>query len=126
MTYAVISDRGRQYTVKPGQRVRLDLLAQEPGAKVVFDRVLFFGGGPGGDAPVAGAPTVEGATVEATVVRHAKDKKIVVFKIRRRKGYRRKQGHRQGFTEVVIDAVNGAGGEARPAENAPRAGSKKG
>ena len=107
MTYAVISDRGRQHTVKPGQRVRLDLRDAKPGDKVVFDQVLLFGGE---DGVVSGAPTVEGASVEATVVRHGKDKKIVVFKIRRRKGYRRKQGHRQNFTEVVIDSVNGASG----------------
>ena len=110
MTYAVISDRGRQHTVKPGQRVRLDLCDAHPGDKVVFDQVLLVGGDGG---IVAGAPTVDGASVVATVVRHGKDKKIVVFKIRRRKGYRRKQGHRQNFTEVVIDAVNGSSGSTK-------------
>jgi large subunit ribosomal protein L21 len=103
-SYAVISDRGRQVLVRPGERVRL---ASREGAKagdrVVFDDVLFVGGDgakEGGDA--------SGARVEGTVLRHGRGKKLIVFKFRRRKGYRRKRGHRQDFTEVRIDSV-GAG-----------------
>jgi large subunit ribosomal protein L21 len=105
MSYAVINDRGQQYTVKPGERVKCALRGEEPGAKVVFDHVLLMGGeGP----TLVGTPEVAGARVEGTVVRHGRAKKIIVFKKKRRKGYRRKQGHRQGFTEVRIDAVHGA------------------
>src|SRR5262245_66693644 len=107
MPYAVISDRGRQYTVKAGERVRLALRDGAPGDKVAFARVLLCRGD--GDAEgVAGTPQVDGARVEGVILRHGREKKIVVYKIKRRKGYRRKQGHRQDYTEVRIDAVHGA------------------
>jgi large subunit ribosomal protein L21 len=100
--YAVISDRGKQYLVKPGERVRVDLRTEEPGAKVVFDQVLLVSG----DGSVrAGRPLLEGATVEATVVGEVKGVKLVVFKKRRRKGLRRKNGHRQRFTDLVVDRI---------------------
>jgi large subunit ribosomal protein L21 len=102
--YAVIDDRGSQYTVKPGQKVRFDLRDGAPGDAVVFDRVLLVASAAG---TVIGSPAVAGARVEGTVLRHGRAKKIVVFKKRRRKGYRRKQGHRQDFTEVRIDSVVG-------------------
>lgn len=105
LPYAVFDDGGSQYTVKPGQKVRLELRDAEPGSKVVFDRVLLLATDAG---TTVGTPSVAGARVEATLVRHGRAKKIVVFKKRRRKGYRRKQGHRQGFSEVRIDAVVGA------------------
>jgi large subunit ribosomal protein L21 len=104
MPYAVISDRGRQYTVKAGERVRMDLRDGAPGDKVVFDRVLLYRGD-GDEEGVAGTPAIDGARVEGVIVRHGRAKKIVVYKIKRRKGYRRKQGHRQDFTEVRIDSV---------------------
>ena len=105
MTYAVISDRNKQYSVRAGERVRLDLrTTDKAGDKVTFDQVLLVGGGVGG--AVAGAPTVAGASVEGSVLGLGRAKKIVVFKFRRRKGYRRKQGHRQGWTDVRIDAVH--------------------
>ena len=101
--YAVISDRGSQYTVRAGERLRVASREGNLGDRVVFDRVLLVGGV--GD-PVLGTPAVGGARVDGTIVRHGRAKKVVVFKIKRRKGYRRKQGHRQGFTEVRIDAVH--------------------
>jgi large subunit ribosomal protein L21 len=104
MPYAVISDRGSQYTVKPGERLRVASREGKPGEKVVFDKVLLFGGD---GAAKVGSPEVAGARVEATLVRHGRGKKVIIFKIRRRKGYRRKQGHRQDFTEVLIDSVVG-------------------
>ena len=103
MAYAVISDRGKQYTVRPGERVRLDRSDVEPGAKLVFEQVLLLGGGDDGE--VKHGDAVKGARVEGTVLRHGRGKKVIVFKIRRRKGYRRKQGHRQDFTDVRIDSV---------------------
>ena len=102
MAYAIIRDRNRQYTVKPGLRVRMAKRAAKPGDKVVFDHVLLVGSEAGA---TEGTPEVAGARVEGTVVRQGRAKKIVVFKKRRRKGYRRKQGHRQDFTEVLIDSV---------------------
>jgi large subunit ribosomal protein L21 len=104
MPYAVISDRGKQYTVRPGERVRIAARDGAPGDKVVFDTVLLLGGGD--DGPKSGTPSLSGARVEGTVVGHGRGKKLVVYKIRRRKGYRRKQGHRQDYTDVRIDAVS--------------------
>jgi len=103
MPYAVFDDHGSQYTVKPGQRLRLELQKAEPGAKVVFDRVLLVSTDAG--TTTVGTPAVAGARVEGTVVRHGRAKKIVVFKKRRRKGYRRKQGHRQYETVIRVTGI---------------------
>lgn len=100
--YAVIVDRGKQYLVKPGERIRVDLRPEAPGEQVVFDRVLLTSS----DVEVrAGAPVVEGVTVDATVLAEVKDRKIVVFKKKRRKMYRRKQGHRQRYTDLRVDRI---------------------
>ena len=100
--YAVIADRGKQYFAAPGERLRVDLRPEAPGEKVVFDRVLLVSSE---DGVKAGAPVVDGARVEATVLGDVKDRKLVVFKKKRRKGYRRKQGHRQRYTELRVDAI---------------------
>jgi large subunit ribosomal protein L21 len=101
--YAVFQTGGKQFRAEPGTRLRVPSLDAEPGASVVFDHVLIAGDG---DTNVqVGAPTVAGATVKAEVLRHGRDKKIIVFKRKRRKGYRKKQGHRQGFTEIRVDEV---------------------
>ena len=100
--YAVIQDRGKQYFVKPGERVRVDLRPEAPGEKVVFDRVLLVGGT---DQVQAGAPLVEGVKVEATVLGEFKDRKVIVFKKKRRKMYRRKQGHRQRYTDLHVESI---------------------
>ena len=100
--YAVINDRGKQYTVKAGDRLRVDLMEIDPGSEIVFDRVLLVGGDEG---IRVGQPAVDGATVKGTVLGEYKDKKIIVFKKKRRKKYRRKQGHRQRYTDVLVDAI---------------------
>jgi large subunit ribosomal protein L21 len=101
--YAVFQTGGKQFRAEPGARLRVPSLDVEPGSSVVFDQVLLAGDG---DASVqVGAPMVAGATVKAEVLRHGRDKKIIVFKRKRRKGYRKKQGHRQGFTEIRVDEV---------------------
>ena len=100
--YAVIADRGKQYFVKPGERVRVELMTDAPGATVVFDRVLLVSDD--GGARV-GAPTVAGARVEATVLGMIKSKKLIVFKKKRRKGYQRKQGHRQRYTDLKVERI---------------------
>lgn len=101
--YAVIDDRGKQYLVRAGERVRLDLRTEPAGAKLVFDRVLLVGGDQG---VKAGTPTVAGATVEAKVLGMVKGRKLVVFHKRRRKFMRRRNGHRQRFTDVEIERIS--------------------
>lgn len=101
--YAVFETGGKQFRAEPGARLRIPSLEAEPGAKITFDQVLLAG--EEGAQVHVGTPTVAGATVTAEVLRHARTPKIIVFKRKRRKNYRRKQGHRQGFTEIRIDAV---------------------
>jgi large subunit ribosomal protein L21 len=100
--YAVFQTGGKQFRAEPGARLRIPTLDLEPGAAVVFDQVLLTGDG---EKTEVGAPTVAGATVRAEVLRHGRDKKIIIFKRKRRKGYRKKQGHRQDFTEIRVDEV---------------------
>jgi len=100
--YAVFRTGGKQFRAEPGKKIRVPTMEVEPGESVTFDDVLLASDGK--DVQV-GAPTVNGVTVKAEVVRHGRDKKIIVFKRKRRKGYRRKQGHRQGFTEIRVDEI---------------------
>ena len=102
--YAVIRSGGKQYKVAPGEKHRLEQLAAEVGAKITLDQVLMVGDG---ENVRLGTPTIAGATVQATVVAHGRGPKVEIFKMRRRKNYRRHQGHRQGFTEVQIDGIVG-------------------
>ena len=103
--YAVIQTGGKQYRVKSGEQVKIELLAAEVGATVSFDRVLMLGEGEG---VKVGAPFVSGAAVKATVVAQGRGEKVRIFKLRRRKHFAKTQGHRQGFTEVRIDEIVGA------------------
>ena len=101
--YAVFQTGGKQFRAEPGTRIRIPSLDIEHGDSVTFDEVLLTGDA---DENVqVGAPTVDGAKVTAEVLRHGRDKKVIVFKRKRRKGYRRKQGHRQDFTEIRIDEI---------------------
>lgn len=102
--YAVFQTGGKQFRAEPGSRLRIPSLAAEPGDKVTFGEVLLAGDGTEGNVQV-GSPTLEGVSVTAEVLRHGRTDKIMVFKRKRRKGYRRRQGHRQGFTEIRIDQV---------------------
>ncbi len=114
--YAIFRAQGKQFRAEPDVTLRLPSLEAEPGDKVSFDEVLLAERE--GDVRV-GTPTVEGARVAAEVVRHGRGDKIVVYKMKRRKGYRRKQGHRQGFTEVRIVEIGFPKGKAkRPAKRA--------
>lgn len=111
--YAIVTISGKQYRVSAGDRVRVDLLGapseQQPaeystGANLVFDNVLLVGG----EGPVkVGQPTVSGASVNATVTRHAKGTKLWAFKRKRRKGFSKIRGHRQWFTELEITGIKG-------------------
>jgi large subunit ribosomal protein L21 len=101
--YVVFRTGGKQFRAEPGTLLRIPSVDVEPGESVVFEDVLLAGGG---DAGVrVGTPTVAGASVKAQVLRHGREKKITVFKKKRRKGYHKKQGHRQGFTEIRVDEV---------------------
>ena len=100
--YAVFRTGGKQYRAEAGKALRIPTLSVEPGDAVTFEEVLLTSDG---DNVQVGSPTVDGAKVKAEVLRHGRDRKIIVFKRKRRKGYRRKQGHRQGFTEIRIDEI---------------------
>jgi len=99
--YAVIKTGGKQYRVSEGDRIRIEKLAGEVGSEFTFDEVLMLGG----DKVAVGTPTVSGASVKAKIVAQDRAKKIVVFKYKRRKNYRRKNGHRQPYTEIEITGV---------------------
>lgn len=102
--YAVIETGGKQYKVSEGDVIFVEKLSLEDGAAVSFDKVLVVGEG---DSVKIGNPVVSGATVSGTVVKNGKSKKITVFKMKRKKGYRRTQGHRQPYTKVQIDKISG-------------------
>ena len=101
--YAVFQTGGKQFRAEPGARLRVPSLTAEPGDTVTFEEVLLTGDGE--ESVRVGTPNVDGASVKAEILRHGRDKKIIVFKRKRRKGYRRKQGHRQGFTEIRVDEI---------------------
>jgi large subunit ribosomal protein L21 len=104
MTYAIFKAAGQQFRAEKGAMLRVPRLQGEPGDKVTFDEVLLSARG---DTVKAGAPAVKGAKVVGEIVRHARDKKIIVFRFKRRKNYRKKTGHRQEFTEIRITDVKG-------------------
>jgi large subunit ribosomal protein L21 len=102
--YAVIKTGGKQYKVAPGEKLKVEQIPADVGAAVVLDQVLMVGDG---ELVRLGQPTVAGATVTATVLAHGRGEKLRIFKMRRRKHYQKHQGHRQGFTELKIDAIVG-------------------
>jgi len=101
--YAVFQTGGKQFRAEEGARLRIPTLEVEPGGSVTFDHVLLAGDGE--DSVQVGTPVVDGASVKAEVLRHGRGDKVIVFKRKRRKGYRKKQGHRQNFTEIRIDSI---------------------
>jgi large subunit ribosomal protein L21 len=100
--YAIIETGGKQLKVEEGQTVYIEKVDAAEGETVTFDKVLFVGG----ENVKVGTPLVEGATVTGKVEKHGRGKKIVVFKYKPKKNYRRKQGHRQPYTKVVIEKIN--------------------
>jgi large subunit ribosomal protein L21 len=100
--YAIIRTGGKQFRAEPGKTLRIPSVDLQPGETLRFEDVLL---GADGDNVRIGAPTVSGAAVTAEVVRHGRGEKIIIFKHKRRKNYRRKQGHRQGFTEVRVNDI---------------------
>jgi len=100
--YAVIKTGGKQYRVASGEKIKVEQIAADVGQEIVIDQVLAVGNG--AELKV-GTPLVSGATVKATVVAHGKHDKVHIFKMRRRKHYQKRQGHRQQFTELQIGAI---------------------
>jgi large subunit ribosomal protein L21 len=104
--YALVEFKGKQYKAEKGALLKVDKIDAEPGSNVDIDSVLLVSGE--GEAPVAvGAPYVPGAKVSATVESHGKDRKIIVFKYKPKKDYRRKQGHRQQYSIIKIADIAG-------------------
>ncbi|MFQ5679373.1 MAG: 50S ribosomal protein L21, partial [Gemmatimonadota bacterium] len=97
--YAIFRAQGKQFRAEPDATLRLPTLDVEPGEQVTFDEVLLA---ERDGALLIGTPSLAGASVQAEVLGHGRGEKVVVFKMKRRKGYRRKQGHRQGFTEIRV------------------------
>ncbi|WP_242117317.1 50S ribosomal protein L21 [Aestuariivivens sediminicola] len=104
--YAIVEIAGQQFKVKKDQKVFVNRLQAEEGKKVDFDNVLLVGDG---DKVTVGAPAIDGAQVSAKVLKHLKGDKVIVFKKKRRKGYRVKNGHRQALTEIIIEGIAASG-----------------
>ena len=100
--YAIIATGGKQYKVSEGDIITIEKLGIEAGEKVTFDQVLAVSG----DDLKIGNPTVDGATVDATVVKEGRGKKVIVYKYKRKTGYHKKNGHRQPYTQVKIEKIN--------------------
>jgi large subunit ribosomal protein L21 len=101
--YAIVEIAGQQFKVQKDQKVFVHRLDSEAGSKVTFDKVLLIDND---GAITLGAPAIEGASVTAEVVEHLKGETVIVFKKKRRKGYRKKNGHRQSFTSIQIKGIN--------------------
>jgi large subunit ribosomal protein L21 len=97
--YAVVKTGGKQYRVSAGEKLRIEQIGAEVGQEIVLDQVLLVADG---EALKMGAPLVSGATVKAKVLGHGRGDKVHIFKMRRRKHYRKSQGHRQNYTEIEI------------------------
>jgi large subunit ribosomal protein L21 len=108
--YAVIKTGGKQYRVTPGEKIKVEKLAGDVGSTVTLDKVLVMADG---ENITIGSPLIAGASLSATVVSHGRGDKVMIFKMRRRKHYRKTQGHRQSFTELEIADFGGA--SAKPA-----------
>ena len=100
--YAIVNISGKQFKATEGARVRIPKQTGDTGAKLIFDNVLLYHDGKNAQI---GTPTVSGASVTATVVDHGRERKILIYKKKRRKGYQRKNGHRQWYTEIEIQKI---------------------
>ena len=100
--YAVIKTGGKQYRVQAGEKIKVEQIPADVGSQIVLDQVLMVGSG---DAVTIGQPLVAGAQVNATVVSQGRHDKVMIFKMRRRKHYQKRQGHRQNYTEIQIGEI---------------------
>lgn len=101
--FAIVNIKGKQYKVIPNQKIYVPKLAEEVGNKIIFNEVFMYGND--NESFEIGTPTLK-KTVEATVLDHVKDDKVIVFKKKRRKNYKRTRGHRQQYTQILIDSIN--------------------
>jgi large subunit ribosomal protein L21 len=101
--YAVIKTGGKQYRVTSGEKLKVEQLAADVGSQITIDQVLLVADG---DKVSIGQPLVAGAKVQATVVNHGRADKVRIFKLRRRKHFKKQQGHRQNFTEIQVDKIS--------------------
>jgi large subunit ribosomal protein L21 len=101
--YAVIKTGGKQYRVSTGETLKIETIAGDVGSAVVLDKVLLVANG---ETLTVGKPLVNGASVQATIVSHGRGDKVRIFKMKRRKHYQKRQGHRQNFTEIRIDGIS--------------------
>lgn len=108
--FAIVETGGKQYQVEEGRYLDVELLEGEENAKVVFDKVVMI---VNGKKSKVGQPYVAGASAEGTIVKHDKAKKVIVYKQRPKKGYRKKQGHRQGFARVMINKIRTTASKAK-------------
>ncbi|MFQ6678101.1 MAG: 50S ribosomal protein L21 [Fidelibacterota bacterium] len=99
---AIVEISGKQYSIREGDRLKVSSQSSDVGAMLTFDHILFANDG---KKDHVGTPTVKGAVVQAKVLEHGRDRKILIFKKKRRKGYQRKNGHRQGYTLLQIDKI---------------------
>ena len=110
--YAIVETGGKQYKLEEGRYVDIELLEGNADDKVTFDKVVML---VNGKKSKVGQPYVEKATVEGVILKHDRDKKVIVYKQRAKKGYRKKQGHRQGFTRVMINKIKTSASKAKSA-----------
>lgn len=115
--YAIVEIAGQQFKVAKDQKVFVHRLKEEEGADVSFDKVLLHADG---DNITLGAPAIDGASISAKVVKHLKGDKVIVFKKKRRKGYRKKNGHRQYLTEIQIGDISVSGGSSKSASSSQK------
>ena len=120
--YAVVNSGGKQYKVQQGQVLRVEKIPGDVGSPVTFERVLMFSDG---ENVSIGQPALEDVAVEGHIVEQGKAKKIIVFKYKKRKRYRRKQGHRQEFTAVLIDDIKSKAQKSSETKDEPEAEAKK-
>jgi large subunit ribosomal protein L21 len=120
--YAIVEIAGHQFKVEKDQKVFVNRLATEEGKNVSFDNVLLIGDG---NNVTLGAPAIDGAQVSAKVLKHLKGDKVIVFKKKRRKGYRVKNGHRQSLSEIVIESIVASGAKKATPAKAEKAAPKK-
>ena len=117
--YAVIKTGGKQYKVVAGEKLKIEQIPADVGQEITLDQVLALGAG---DSIQFGQPLIAGATITATVLSQGRHDKVKIFKMRRRKHYQKRQGHRQNYTEILIGAIGGVdaitGGRAQPTQHA--------
>ena len=120
--YAVVNSGGKQYKVQQGQVLRVEKIPGDVGSPVTFERVLMFSDG---ENVSIGQPALEDVAVEGHIVEQGKAKKIIVFKYKKRKRYRRKKGHRQEFTAVLIDGIKAKAQKSSETKDEPKAEAKE-